>query len=89
MRTKQIKLIQIGNSRGVRLTKDLIEKYGLEEKLILEEKDDGILIRSVSRLKLSWEDTFRETAAAQDDWSDFDITLMDGLEDDGETSDQI
>ena len=82
---KDIKLVPIGNSRGIRLPKKLLQKYGFKENVILEETAKGILLRAKEDPKLSWEDTFREMANENENWDDFDTTLLDGLEED-ETS---
>ena len=75
------KLIAIGNSKGIRLPKKLIEKYHLHDSLNLEEKEDGILIKAdIPENKLTWEETFREMAAEQEDWSDLDTLSGDGVE---------
>ena len=75
------KLVNIGNSKGVRLPKKLIERYHLKEKLTLEELDDGILIKADEpQDKLSWEETFKEMAQENEDWSDFDSLSSDGIE---------
>lgn len=75
------KLISIGNSKGVRLPKKLIERYHLKENLTLEELDEGILIKADEpQDKLSWEETFKEMAQENEDWSDFDILSSDGIE---------
>jgi antitoxin MazE len=75
------KLVDIGNSKGIRLPKKLIERYHLKEKLTLEELDDGILIRAEKpQDMLSWEETFREMAQENEDWSDFDNLASDGIE---------
>ena len=77
----QAKLISIGNSKGIRLPKKIIEKYHLHDTLKLEEKSDGILIRSdIPENKLTWEETFREISTEQEDWSDLDILAGDGVE---------
>ena len=74
------KLVNIGNSKGVRLPKKLIERYQLTEELILEEAADGILIKSkYPPEKLSWEQTFKETAKEREDWSDLDTLASDGI----------
>jgi antitoxin MazE len=53
------------------------------DRLVLEETDRGILIRKPEDdNQLSWEDTFKAMAEEEEDWSDLDITLMDGLADD-------
>ena len=74
-------IVKIGNSKGVRLPKKLIERYHLKEKLTLEELDDGILIKADEpQDKLSWEETFKEMAQENEDWSDFDSLSSDGIE---------
>ena len=79
---KNIKLVPIGNSRGIRLPKKLLQKYGFKESVILEETTEGILLKAKEDSKLSWEDTYREMANEKENWDDFDTTLLDGLEED-------
>jgi len=75
-----IKLIQVGNSKGIRLPKKLISKYKLDTGISLIEKDDGILIKPQTEdEKLSWEDTYKSMAEEKEDWKDLDITSGDGL----------
>jgi len=76
----QTKLIDIGNSKGLRIPKKLITKYHLQEKLTLEEKADGILIRAdIPVHKLSWEETYRDMGNSKEDWGDWDLTVADGI----------
>jgi antitoxin MazE len=81
LRTKDVKLVPIGNSKGVRIPKALIEKYGLKDSLLIEETDGGLLLRNKEKGKLSWEETYKAMADKKESWEDFDATLMDGLED--------
>ncbi len=82
IRARDIKLIPIGNSKGVRIPKTLIQKYGLNHSLLLEETDKGLLLRKKEDdSKLSWEKTYKAMAAEKEEWEDFDVTLLDGLED--------
>ncbi len=83
IRARDIKLVPIGNSKGVRLPKTLLQKYGLNNTLLLEETDRGLLLRKKEGNKLSWEDTYKAMADEKEDWDDFDATLNDGLEDEG------
>ncbi len=77
----QAKLITIGNSKGIRLPKKIIEKYHLHDTLKLEEKKDGILIKAeIPENKFTWEETFREMAGEQEDWSDLNNLAGDGVE---------
>jgi antitoxin MazE len=59
MRTR---LIQIGNSKGIRLSKTLIEEFDLKEEIIIEPTDKGILISSGSTTRQDWEEQFKAAA---------------------------
>jgi antitoxin MazE len=81
LRARDIKIVPIGNSLGVRLPKNLINKYGLTGSLILEETDHGLLLRKKHDDKLSWDETYKAMAEEDEDWSDYDAILLDGMED--------
>ena len=77
---RAVKLIAIGNSKGIRLPKALIQKYGWSDSLVLEETGDGIFLYDPKKAKLSWRDTYRAMAEADEDWRDLDATVADGLD---------
>jgi antitoxin MazE len=81
LRTRDAKIVPIGNSKGIRIPKALLQKYGLKNSLLIEETDKGLLLRNKEESKLSWEDTFKAMADEKEQWDDFDSTLLDGLED--------
>jgi antitoxin MazE len=81
LRTRDAKIVPIGNSKGVRIPKALLQKYGLKNSLLIEETEKGLLLRNKEESKLSWEDTFQAMADEKEQWDDFDVTLLDGLED--------
>lgn len=68
---KETKIVQIGNSRGVRIPKALLTKYDLQDEVILEELADGILIHSKNRSKLSWEETYKAIEQEKEDWANW------------------
>jgi len=80
-RARDTKLIPIGNSKGVRIPKALIQKYGLKQYLLIEETDRGLLLRNKDESKLTWEDTYKAMADEKEHWDDFEKALLDGLED--------
>lgn len=82
LRSREIKLVPVGNSQGVRIPKTLLQKYGFANSLVLEETDNGLLLRKKNNDKLSWEDTFKAIAEEKEDWDDFDTTMVDGIEED-------
>ena len=69
--SSEVKLITIGNSKGLRIPKALLLKYGLKEKIILEEREEGLLIHAKDANKMSWQETYKATADEQEDWSDW------------------
>ena len=81
IRSRDAKLVPIGNSKGIRIPKTLLQKYGLKNSLLIEETDKGLLIYNKEESKLSWEDTYKTMASEKENWDDFDTTLLDGLED--------
>lgn len=82
-RSIDLKVVAIGNSRGIRLPKTVLDKYAITDTLVLEERDDGLLLRNKQRDKrLSWKDTYKEMSRASEDWSDLDEIVADGLKDD-------
>lgn len=78
-RTTEIKVVPIGNSRGVRLSKAILAKYAIQDSLMMEEREEGLLLRGKQDQRLPWEDTYKAMALEHEDWSDIDTTLNDGL----------
>ena len=76
----ELKVVPIGNSRGVRLPKEVLDRYAIRDAVVLEEREDGLLLHSKKDRRLSWEDTFKEMAREREGWSDLDVTLSDGLD---------
>ncbi len=74
------KLVAIGNSKGIRIPKVVREKYGWSESIVLEETEDGILLRRDTTHKLSWKETYQAMADTDEDWSDLDVAVADGLD---------
>jgi len=81
MKTMELKVARIGNSRGVSLPAESLRRYHMVGVVIMEEKREGILLRPARRVaeKLSWENTAREMEASCEDWSDWDAVGADGL----------
>jgi antitoxin MazE len=60
-------LVKIGNSRGIRLPKSMIEQIGLDRDVELEVQSDRIIIRKGGHPREGWAEAFREMAARGDD----------------------
>ncbi len=82
MKSIEIKVARIGNSRGVRLPSGTLDRYAIGDTMIMEEHLEGILLRPHGPpiQKLSWQETARQMASEQEDWSDWDTTNSDALD---------
>jgi antitoxin component of MazEF toxin-antitoxin module len=82
MKTMELKVARIGNSRGVRLPADTLRRYRISGAVLMEERAGGIFLhpKASADHKLSWADTAREMAKSQEDWGDWDGTSGDGLD---------
>jgi antitoxin component of MazEF toxin-antitoxin module len=83
MKASELKVARIGNSRGIRIPAKTLARYHIGDSVIMEERPEGILLRThgSSVAKLSWSDTATAMAAASEDWSEWDTTSADGLSD--------
>ena len=60
-------LIAIGNSRGIRIPKPLIEQCGLLNEVEMEVRDDAIVLRSPRSPRAGWDKAFAQMARLGDD----------------------
>jgi antitoxin MazE len=79
-RTFELKVVPIGNSRGVRLPKAVLDRYAIRDALVAEEREDGLLLRNARDKRLGWDETFQQMAREREDWSDLDAAQADGLD---------
>ena len=64
MRTK---IVRIGNSRGIRIPKPLLEEAGLIGEVEIAVEDDALVIRPIKHPRQGWAEAAREMAARGDD----------------------
>ncbi|MGH7656852.1 MAG: AbrB/MazE/SpoVT family DNA-binding domain-containing protein [Gemmatimonadales bacterium] len=60
------RLVRIGNSRGIRLPKPVIEQAGLSEDVELEVRDGAVVIRSVTGVRAGWAEAAASLAEAEE-----------------------
>ena len=61
------KVVKIGNSRGIRIPKSVIEQSGIKNEVELEVKDDRIIIRTLSGVRKNWDLAFQKMSRNNDD----------------------
>jgi len=67
MNSIKVKIIRIGNSKGIRLSKSLIEQYNMKNEVLLEARKDSIVIRPVVNPRAGWEKSFEKMRFKGDD----------------------
>ena len=63
----KVNIVRIGNSRGIRIPKALLEQCGLEGELELIPDGDQLILRSCARPRRGWDKAFKEMAERGDD----------------------
>ena len=61
------RLVQIGNSRGIRLPKTVLAEAQLEDEVELKAEPGFILIRSARRPRAGWAEAARQMRARKED----------------------
>ncbi|MEN8192511.1 MAG: AbrB/MazE/SpoVT family DNA-binding domain-containing protein [Bacteroidota bacterium] len=63
----QVSIIKIGNSKGFRLSKSLLDEYGIKDKveLVLEKKQ--IILKPINQPRQGWDEAFKQMHASGDD----------------------
>jgi antitoxin MazE len=56
----EIPIIQIGNSKGIRLAKTILERYEITDKVELIFHEGYIIIKPVRHARVGWEAAFQE-----------------------------
>ncbi|HXD88323.1 MAG TPA: AbrB/MazE/SpoVT family DNA-binding domain-containing protein [Urbifossiella sp.] len=63
----KIRIVQIGNSRGIRIPKLLLESVGLEGEVDLTAERGALVIRPARSPREGWAEAFRQMAQHGDD----------------------
>lgn len=79
MKLTELTVTKIGNSRGIRLPAAMLKKYGITDTVLVEQHPDEIVLKTKKDKKLSWKETFAAMARANEDWSDLETTVGDGI----------
>lgn len=61
------RIVKLGNSRGIRIPRLLLEQAGLDRDVELEVQSGQLVVRAYRHPREGWEEQFREMAKAGDD----------------------
>jgi antitoxin MazE len=73
----EVSIIKIGNSKGFRLTKTILERYNITDKIELILEKGQIILRPISEPRKGWDKAFQKMHEKGDDQ-----LLMDDVFDD-------
>jgi len=60
-------IIKIGNSRGLRLSKSILEKYNINDKVEIILEKGRIILKPIESPRKNWETAFQKMHAENDD----------------------
>jgi antitoxin MazE len=63
----EVSVIKIGNSKGIRLSKTLLDKYNIKDTVDVILEKGQIVIKPLSRPRKGWEKAFKEMSKNGDD----------------------
>lgn len=63
----EVSIIQIGNSKGIRIAKTILEKYDITDSVELILKEGFLILKPIKKVREGWEDAFKEMAEQGDD----------------------
>jgi antitoxin MazE len=63
----ELSVISIGNSKGIRLSKTILEKYNISDKIELILEKDYIILKPKAEPRKNWEKAFKKMHENGDD----------------------
>ena len=75
----EAQIIKIGNSKGLRLSKTILEKYNIKDRVELVLEADQIVLKPIAKPREGWEASAKEMRANGDDR----LLIDDVFEDEG------
>ena len=61
------KVVKIGNSRGIRIPRTLLEQAGLSNDVEMTVQGDKLIIQPARKARQGWEESFKEMSSQGDD----------------------
>lgn len=63
----EISVIKIGNSKGLRLSKDILNRYNIKDKVELVFEKGYIILKPKTEPRMGWEEAFKQMNENIDD----------------------
>ncbi|TXK47140.1 AbrB/MazE/SpoVT family DNA-binding domain-containing protein [Pontibacter qinzhouensis] len=63
----EVSIIKIGNSKGLRLSKSILERYNIKDKVELILEKGQIILKPIEQPRKGWDKAFKEMQENNDD----------------------
>ena len=63
----EVSIIKIGNSKGLRLNKQILEQYHITDKVELILEEDKIILKPIEKPRKGWNEAFQSMSKNGDD----------------------
>lgn len=63
----EISIIQIGNSKGLRLTKSILERYNIKDKVEIILEKGQIILKPITEPRKDWDKAFKNMSKNEED----------------------
>ena len=73
----EVSVVRIGNSKGIRLSKTLLERYNIKDSVDLILEKGQIVLRPLATPRKGWDEAFKEMNKNGDDRLLFDDVFED------------
>lgn len=70
-------IVRIGNSKGIRLSKIILEKYEIKDSVEVIMEDDYIVLKPINQPRKGWDEAFKKMHESGDDKLLMDDTFDD------------
>lgn len=62
----RLAVVSIGNSKGIRIPKAVLDKYQIKDSVDVEMRDDALILKPVHNPREGWEEQFKQAIAHGD-----------------------
>jgi antitoxin MazE len=68
------RIVQVGNSQGIRIPKTMLEQSGILEHVEIEVRDNQIVITAASKARVGWGEAFAQMVIDGDELAPLTVT---------------
>ncbi len=63
----EVAIVKIGNSKGIRIAKSVLDQYGIKDAVELILEDEFLILKPIKKVRKGWETAFENMATNNED----------------------